>query len=423
MVVLNWNGRHHLGPCLDSLLAVDYPAERLEIIVVDNGSTDGSAEFLATSYPTVRVLRNDRNLGYALPNNQGARASEADYVAILNNDTRVDRNWLRPLVDYLEANPRVLMAGSLVLDWDGKKVDFMRSGMSAFGEGFQLGFGKDLAEAPARPEPQLFVNGAGFLARRAELLEMGGFDERYFAYYEDVDLGWRAWVLGWEVMLVPESRVYHRHHGTSSRFGFEKLDLLFARNAMMSVIKNYEDATLDRLLPIMLLAQFKRIERMASIPSSTFRFSPDDPSALLAATLPRDEGRGRNLREWLIGVRAGVVSPRHEVAKWLVKIVQPGAMVYPRFMAARFTAMSDVLDAWPDLMERRRWIQERRRRPDAEIEPLFRLEEQQRSTDPPYHAAREYTEAWIRAAEAEGLGTLVPRGLRLPDPKPAPERE
>ena len=371
-------------------------------------------ELLQRGYPSVRVLRNDRNLGYALPNNQGARASEARYIAILNNDTRVDRNWLRPLVDYLEANPKALMAGSLVLDWDGRKVDFMRSGMSAFGEGFQLGYGKPVEDAPAAPEPQLFVNGAGFLARRKDFLAIGGFDERYFAYYEDVDLGWRAWVLGWDVMLVPASRVYHRHHGTSRRFGHERLEMVFARNAMMSVVKNYEAATLERLLPVMLLAQFKRIERMAGIPSSEFRFSPDDPGAILGATLPRDVPRGPDLGQWLAGIRAGTVSLRHEMAKLAVRLIQPGAMVYPRFMAARFAAMSDVLDAWPDLLETRRWIQEHRRRPDTEIVPLFRLDEQMRSSEPPFHSAREYTEAWIRAAEAARVGFLLPRGPRPP---------
>lgn len=367
VVVLNWNGSAMLPACLDSVAALDYPKDRLQVIVVDNGSTDGSLSLIRSRYPHVQLIAHDENRGFAAANNGAAREATGDYVAFLNNDARVDRQWLNELVNHLEAFPSVALAGSLVLNWDGSRVDFGGSAMSLLGHGHQLGYGAPADEAPREPSAQLFVNGAAMLTRRELFLEAGGFDEHYFAYFEDVDLGWRLWVLGWEVALVPSSVAYHRHHGTSRHVPERKMALLFARNSLLTIAKNYESALFSRLVPIALLAVGEQIESRLGIDPRDLRISGADASSRRPASTPPSQSSRRRARQvltiarsWrrIVAVLRGLRAPR----------TNPGA-------AALAAAMSDVLAAWPQVMEARETIQAVRRRSDESILPLFRLAE------------------------------------------------
>lgn len=368
VIVLNWNGAGMLPSCLGSLAALDYPAERVDVVVVDNGSTDGSVDLLRTSHPGVRVIAHPENRGFAAANNGAARSVTSDYVAFLNNDARVDPRWLSALVDHLEATPSMAAAGSLVLDWSGRRVDFGRAAMTALGRGQQPGHGLPLERAPREPSVQLFANGAAMLARREVFLDAGGFDERYFAYYEDVDLGWRLWVLGWEVGLVPASVAFHRHHGTSRHVPREQVELLLARNSVFSIVKNYDDARLGRYLPIALLALGEAIERELGVDPRSLRISERDPSAgrrVSAAPHGRIRRLARRVRG-LVSSRRGLLSTARSV------LARRGGNPAAAALAA---AMADVLAAWPELMAERASIQSRRRRDDEAIIGLFRLDE------------------------------------------------
>ncbi|MGH7895675.1 MAG: glycosyltransferase family 2 protein, partial [Candidatus Binatia bacterium] len=250
-IVVNWNGRHLLDDCLRSIAALAYPRERVEILVFDNGSRDGSVEWLSGAWPAARVLRSESNLGFALACNRAAAASSANILAFLNNDLRVEPSWLGRMVEALRATAAAA-AGSRILDWEGRCYDFDGAAMNFYGHGTSRRHGRRTDGAVAgAPVDTLFACGAAMVAERARFLASGGFDADYFAYFEDVDLGWRLWLEGERVVHVPGAIAYHRHHG--SGLPGEQRTRLLEQNALATIVKNYEDVNLQRILPAALL--------------------------------------------------------------------------------------------------------------------------------------------------------------------------
>ena len=196
ILLVNFNGRDHLGPCLESIAALDYPSDLIETILVDNASSDGSLDLLASTYPWVKVLPQDTNLGFAPAVNLGAASGSGDVVALINNDMRVDPGWMRAMVAaYDPAEGFVCVAGT-ILDWDGEHLDFGGATINFHGFGHQPGFGTPIADAnivDGRVLP--FACGGSMLVSRDVFVELGGFDPEFFAYFEDVDFGWRLQVL------------------------------------------------------------------------------------------------------------------------------------------------------------------------------------------------------------------------------------
>lgn len=258
--VVNLNGKDYLSTCLDSIKNLNYPQDKLEIIVVDNGSTDGSVKLVKENYPEVKIIKNGKNMGFAFANNQAARIASGEYVAFLNNDTKVDKEWLIELLKPVYGDSEVVASGSKVLSADGKRLDFVGSMINFEGKGFQVDYGaptdKDIYN---QYKNLLFVNGGAMLVDRQVFLDTGGFDEDFFAYYEDVDFGWRLWVLGYKVVFAPKSIVYHVHHGTSKAFSEDKLRFLKERNSLYSVFKNYDDENLPKAFSASLANFFNRI--------------------------------------------------------------------------------------------------------------------------------------------------------------------
>jgi GT2 family glycosyltransferase/glycosyltransferase involved in cell wall biosynthesis len=350
VVVLNWNAAWYTRRCLRALAATDYPPDRLEVVLVDNGSLDGSLPQLRWEFPGVRLLANGRNLGFAEGNNRALRDLDGiDFVALVNNDAVVEPGWLRPLVDALVADPRagaaaarlllepamvgltVEAAGEVELSgvsldglditgrvrcdgWEAQSspawpfdvtrrlrgtgrvwvpagpgarhlsVDLAGSaevtvragdavvagrapgrflvrvpqervellnglgtGLTALGEGFDrhlgspdgaVAEGSRTGEGP-RPEPSdpAGVCGGGTLLRVEMLREVGLFDPRFFAYYEDTDLSWRARRRGWRIVTVPASRLHHAHGGAG---GFRGAGFFFLdrRNWLLTTLRN-----------------------------------------------------------------------------------------------------------------------------------------------------------------------------------------
>lgn len=349
IVVLNWNGKHHLGPCFDTLKALDYPEDAFEVVLVDNGSDDGSQAEVRERHPWVRLVENDRNLGFSAGCNQGAAVScdaaeKPDVLVFLNNDMHVDPGFLRALVAPIVRGDCAATTAKM-FSWDGSVLNSAGGGMNFHGIGIQRGY----LEAPApeydEPRKTLFACGGAMAMDREVFHDVGGFDEEFFAYYEDVDLGWRTWVLGHEVRYVPTSVVYHHHSSTSRRVPPERLRLLQVRNPQLACVKNYGDEALRRVLPAMLAlgvrraisglelrdAEAYRIEGLSSL-------SGDGPGARMMRKL-------RKVRE------------SHDPVS--------------RLAVADLLGMNDLLGRWDHWMERRREIQSRRKRPDDEILPLF----------------------------------------------------
>ena len=275
VLLVNHNGAHHLPPCLDSLAQLDYPRARVEVLVVDNASTDGSRELLRDDYPWVRLLALDENRGFAGGNNAGAAASGSDCIALLNTDMRVERSWLRRLVAAYDPAAGYACVAGVILDWDGERLDFAEGAVDYYGMGAQLGFGRALEDVEIpRDRDLLFACGGAMLIDRRVFLELGGFDETYFAYFEDVDLGWRLWLAGYRVRLADDARVLHRHHGATAGVPLHQRRVLYERNALRTLVKNLDDLNLWPLLAaaLLLLAERARAE-MGTQPEAYDLFS------------------------------------------------------------------------------------------------------------------------------------------------------
>lgn len=220
VLIVNWNGREDLRACLASLAA---QTERdFAVLVVDNGSADGSAEMVRREFPGVRLLQTGANLGFAEGCNRGLAEAREPWVLLLNNDTRADAGALAALRGAARAaGPRLGMLQARLLFLDRPQL-VNSSGVLVYSDGTFVDREFAAPVRPAqRPEPIFCACAGAALYRRAMLEELrlptGVLDRSFFMYYEDVDLGWRARLAGWEAMCVPQALVYHRFQGSSDR--------------------------------------------------------------------------------------------------------------------------------------------------------------------------------------------------------------
>lgn len=251
IIVVNWNGRHHLQPCLSALFAQTYP--NFEVILVDNGSTDGSQAFVQEQFPDVRLIALPENVGFAQGNNVGIRASTADYIATINNDTKVAPNWLTALVETAEANPTVGTCAAKLLFWD--QPDMINSAgicLDRAGIAWDRLGGQPNSTTQTPPMPVFGASGGAALYRRTMLNQIGLFDEDFFAYLEDVDLAWRARLAGWDCLYVDTAVILH-HHSATAIEGSPFKNKLLGRNKVWTILKNYPWPLLLRYLPAILL--------------------------------------------------------------------------------------------------------------------------------------------------------------------------
>jgi GT2 family glycosyltransferase len=250
VVIPNWNGKHWLQRCLPALLAQSF--QGFEAIVVDNGSTDGSADWIAANYPRVQILRNQCNVGFAGATNQGIALTRSKYVATLNNDTEVAVNWLELLVCAAESDPCVGMWASKMLFADCP--DIINSAGICLDK---CGIAWDrLGGAQDQPGDQSLQDvfgpcGGAALYSRKLLNEVGLFDEDFFAYLDDVDLAWRARLAGWRCLYVSNALVYHHHSATLRQMPSLKWRLL-GRNKIAMILKDYPAPQLYQYAPLIL---------------------------------------------------------------------------------------------------------------------------------------------------------------------------
>jgi hypothetical protein len=235
IVVLTWNARDRIGDCLTSLAALDPPPS--EIIVADNASSDGTLAYVRGTFPAVRPLPLDRNLGYAGGNNAGARIASGKYLVFLNDDTEVERHWLRALVAPAERDPAIGLVTSRIVYGDRPDVvDSAGDGYLRCGGAFKHWHGQSADTAPGSREV-FGACGAAFLIRRDLFESIGGFDEDYFMVYEDVDLSYRARLRGARCVYAADAVV--RHAGSASIGWTSERQVFFGqRNLEWTWIKN-----------------------------------------------------------------------------------------------------------------------------------------------------------------------------------------
>jgi Predicted glycosyltransferases len=239
VVIPNWNGRDLLEKYLPSVVAGVSGNSRNEVIVIDNASTDGSADFVAEQFPQVRLIRCDRNLGFGGGSNLGFREAKNDIVVLLNNDMRVERDFLAPLLEpFADALVFSISCQIFFSDPDKRREETgLTQGWWRQGR-FRVTHRVD--DEIVKPFPCFYGGGGSSAYDRHKFLELGGFDEilRPF-YYEDTDLGFMAWKRGWKVLYQPQSIVYHEHRGTIGRkFSPQHIQRVLKKNAVLMVWKN-----------------------------------------------------------------------------------------------------------------------------------------------------------------------------------------
>jgi GT2 family glycosyltransferase len=250
IIIVNLNGKQLLEKLLPSLASVDTCGYDVETLVVDNGSDDGSRELLKEEFPSVKIHPLASNFGFAPAVNIGTEFSDGEYIVLLNNDCILRENWLRELLSTFEQDDSIACVGSLILDSTGGMVDFHHGGANIFGWGFQMGQGMPYRETSEEPFRTFFACGAACAFRRDAFVKAGRLLEETFAYFEDVEIGWRLNALGYEVWINPASIIEHHHGATVKSFGKGFHGFLTERNALLNAWCNLSVDEGNAILPI-----------------------------------------------------------------------------------------------------------------------------------------------------------------------------
>ncbi|MBB5855123.1 glycosyltransferase [Amycolatopsis umgeniensis] len=363
VIVVNYRGAADTVTCLRALAEHDYP--NLEVICVDNASGGADVAEIKAAVPGVKLVESPVNSGFAGGCNLGAKHATGTVLAFLNNDARPAPGWVGTAVAELRAQPTVAAVASKVLDWDGTGTDFVDAGLTWFGMGYKRHAGSPLSDVPAAEheitKDVLFATGSAMFVRAGVFAELGGFDERFFMFYEDVDLGWRLNLRGWRVRYVPESLTYHKHHATMSTVDAPdsgRETFLLERNALAALYKNLSDETLSRALP-----------------------------AALALAVRRATARG------------DLDATRFDLAQG-VGPAETGPVEVPRTTLAGVLAIDQFVELLPSLAESRAAEQAARVRTDADLLPLLR-----KALEPAYPLPR-YLAAHDILVETFGIDAL-----------------
>jgi len=247
VIVLSWNGMGDLRECLDAVRSQEFID--FEIIVVDNGSTDGSADFVASHYPDVRLIRNERNLGFAAGNNQGLRVGTGDALVLLNQDTAVQAGWLKALVKAVVSDPSCGIAGGKALYPDGR-IQHAGGYVDERGCGSHYGYRQRDEGQFEQVQDVDYVTGATLAISREAFEVIGGLDEGFGrAYYEDVDWCYRAKGAGFRVVYTPHAVLVHKESSAAADLSHEGV-YYFHRNRLRFVLKHWStECLVEEFLP------------------------------------------------------------------------------------------------------------------------------------------------------------------------------
>ena len=258
VVLVNFRGVDDTLNAIKSIKETNYPKNLVEIVVVDNASGDDSVTKLKSLKNEIKLVESEINLGFAGGVNLGVKNSEGIIVGLLNNDAICDANWISTAVETLLENEKNACIASKVLSIDGKEIDFVDGSLTWYGMGYKREATKNSNEVIDFKKEVLFATGSAMFVKKDIFEQVGGFDERFFMFYEDVDFGWRLNLLGYKVIFDPNSIAYHKHHASIEKFGQYYENYLLEKNALMSLYKNYESASLDQALPAAMALMVRR---------------------------------------------------------------------------------------------------------------------------------------------------------------------
>lgn len=245
IIIINFNGKRFLENCLRSVLTSNYT--NFEVIIVDNASTDGSIELIQEKfqYNNLKIVKTGLNLGFAEGNNLGAKMAKGKYVVFLNNDTEVDKNWLKELVKVMESDKSIGAAQSKLLLFDRKTIDSAGDFINSYGYGWMRGVGEEDIGQYNETDEIFSARGAGMIVKKNILKSVDYFDSDFFMVCEDIDLCWRIRLKGYKIIFVPASIIYHFGSGTRKIFQMTSQSYYYnVRNILITLIKNTAISTM-----------------------------------------------------------------------------------------------------------------------------------------------------------------------------------
>ncbi len=249
IIIVNYNGRHLLKECLESIYKQSY--QNIEIILVDNASEDGSVEFVNESFPDVKVIKLDKNIGFAGGNLEGLKYATGDYIMLINNDVVIDKDCIMNLVLAMERHPDVGIGAAKMLVYGKDIIDSAGDGLSTSLKGFKRGEGLQLNHFDK--EEYVFGACAGATIYRRQMIDnVDFFDDDFFLIHEDTDLNLRAQLAGWKVLYIPFAIVYHKVRSTIGNMS-DTAVYYSLRNSELVRIKNIPTVIFLRCLPAFLL--------------------------------------------------------------------------------------------------------------------------------------------------------------------------
>ena len=259
-VVVNYNGMEHLSDCLSSLSSQTYA--NLEIIVSDDCSTDESRAFIRSNFPSVRMVQTSRNSGFVKTANRGMRSARGDLVILLNNDVECEPDFVERLVVAANANPEVgILAPKMRLFYARSVLNGVGTQMSQSGFGWDRGLCEKDEGQYDEPCQVFGACGGAMLIRKDVLERVGYMDPAFYFLFDDIDLCWRARLLGYSAMTVPDAVIYHKFGGFYGKLSPRKY-FLASKNRLRAFLKNYEWGTIRRLMPDVVRADWSTIKNM-----------------------------------------------------------------------------------------------------------------------------------------------------------------
>lgn len=252
IIVANWNSirfRKLLDEFFESVFNLEYPNDRYEVIVVDNGSKDSSYKYIKEKYHNIKLIKLDKNYGFTKANNIGASFSRGEFLALINNDTVLEKNWLIEMVKYASKNADNIYCSNM-LRYDKRDIISFNGGkLLSWGWTYPMQCYEEDKSNESNPILSFYADGCGTLISKKLFFALGGFDEDYHTYCEDYSLSWKAQLQGHKIYCIPTSKFYHNVSTTMGSRSLFTVYLLW-RNRLRNMIKYPEIFTLLTMLPI-----------------------------------------------------------------------------------------------------------------------------------------------------------------------------
>jgi GT2 family glycosyltransferase len=249
ILMVNYNGLAHLKEFFESAFTLNYPRDKYEVVCVDNASKDGSPDWIHENYPQVKLVCLDKNTGFAVGNNIGAKYCRGKFLALINNDTVLDKDWLIELVKQAVREPNAVYGSKMLWYSNHDYIVYGGGKLFAWGDPCHLQtYARDMKDK-TEPTFTMYADGCGMLIPQDVFEKIAGFEESYFCYCEDIELSWKTWLAGYKIYFVPTAKFYHK---VSATMGGRSPMVIFLmwRNQLRNIIKFIEMPSLAYILPL-----------------------------------------------------------------------------------------------------------------------------------------------------------------------------